>query len=281
MGGAASHTWTSADGVVSRGRANVSVQQTEFWIHDWNGKTFVFPLLWHWPLITFGKIQSDLNGVPELQGAVLGAGAGLVLALGTYFYVERPLRTRRHCSARQRLSVACGLIMVAGIGSFIASQPRIADPTSLFNTPSFSANTFDAGFDEEVNMATSQRLYDLRFPDHPAADLGSSWRSGGIVHSHGSRTPKVVVLGSSHALMYSKLIDDICMDLRVSVAFLGVNGTPTFSIRTVNHSFPTQEEAKEFDDARRNTFAIGVPRLYSSLTIGRARKYRLSTLMLS
>ena len=38
----------------------------------------------------------------------------------------------------------------------------------------------------------------------------------------------MVVIGSSHALMYAKLIDDICRHLGVSVAFLSADGVSVF-----------------------------------------------------
>jgi len=47
--------------------------------------------------------------------------------------------------------------------------------------------------------------------------------------------------------MYSKLIDDICRNMGISVAFLGVDATPVFFDATVNFNFASPLEAREFD----------------------------------
>jgi len=52
--------------------------------------------------------------------------------------------------------------------------------------------------------------------------------------------------------MYSRLIDDICREKRLSVAFLGMDcGTPAFFESMMNPNFSSELEAKEFDGARR------------------------------
>jgi hypothetical protein len=61
----------------------------------------------------------------------------------------------------------------------------------------------------------------------------------------------VVVLGSSHALMYSRLIDSICQKLGLSVAFLGMDGVPVFFRAPVDPSVLNSQEATEFDQVRR------------------------------
>ena len=52
--------------------------------------------------------------------------------------------------------------------------------------------------------------------------------------------------------MYSKVIDDICRNLQISVAFLGAgNGSTVFFESTINANFSSLTEAREFDDTRR------------------------------
>src|SRR5262249_3194504 len=66
--------------------------------------------------------------------------------------------------------------------------------------------------------------------------------------------------GSSHALMYGKLIDGICEKSHLSVAFLTVDATPAFFKATVNNSFPTIRDAQEFDEARKHWLRIWQPK---------------------
>jgi hypothetical protein len=62
----------------------------------------------------------------------------------------------------------------------------------------------------------------------------------------------VVVLGSSHALMYSKLIDDLCRERRTPVSFLGAgNGIPALFVNAGSPLFSNRQDGAEFDEARR------------------------------
>jgi hypothetical protein len=55
----------------------------------------------------------------------------------------------------------------------------------------------------------------------------------------------------AHAVMYSKLIDDICEQEGMSVAFLVANGTSVFFPTPKSDGFPTLDLAQDFDAARR------------------------------
>jgi hypothetical protein len=125
----------------------------------------------------------------------------------------------------------------------------VADPAHRFDTPAFYGLLFDAGRPNN-NVAAAIRYYDVYFPPLPPHH-GDAWRTGGVVHPYGGGHPKVVVLGSSHALMYSRLIDDICREMNLSVAFLGMDQTPAFFESSVNPNFSSPREAHEFDEARR------------------------------
>ena len=51
--------------------------------------------------------------------------------------------------------------------------------------------------------------------------------------------------------MYSRVIDEICREMGLSVAFLGVEATPVFFETTPDFNFPSALEAREFDQARK------------------------------
>ena len=61
----------------------------------------------------------------------------------------------------------------------------------------------------------------------------------------------MVVLGSSHAVMYSRLIDDICRRLGLPVAFFVAPATAVFFPTQVGIKMRTIEQAQSFDRARR------------------------------
>ncbi len=215
------------------------------------GKLSYSLYLWHWPLITFGKIQADLHGLPRLVGSAAGGVGGVILAWIAYVCVEQPLRDRGPGRRWRICSIAAGFALVAFFSNHVASRPRVADPARLFDSPTFSGRLFDAGATSDNGFDKAIQSYDVHFPPE---DRGrkESWRTGGIIHPYGDGRPEVVVLGSSHALMYSMLIDNICRKLGVSVSFLGVDGgSPAFLEAKANSKFSTQLEADEFDEARR------------------------------
>jgi len=215
------------------------------------GKLSYSLYLWHWPLITFGKIQANLYGLPKLAGAVAGGLVAIALAYLAYVYVEIPFRNRGQGRQRRIWAIIGGFALVAALCAWIALRPRIADPNHRFNSPTFSGRLFDAGGASTVDFTDVPRYYDVKFPIETNNTI-ESWRTGGIIHPYGGGQPKVVVLGSSHALMYSRLIDDICKSRGISVSFLGIDGGgPAFFEGTAKSRFKTKGEALEFDQTRR------------------------------
>lgn len=208
--------------------------------------------LWHWPLIIFGKVQAELYGLPLLVGVIFGGVAGVVLAWGAYLWIEQPLR-RRGLDRRPRLiTVAVGFVTAVFGCAILATRTPVYDPGRRFDRPTFSGKLYDAGRAAgSRELTVTARYADTDFPAVPAP-VGDPWRTGGIVHLFDGGAPRVVVLGSSHALMYARVIDEICREKGVSVAFLCADqGTPAFFESTVNPNFPTAPEAREFDETRK------------------------------
>jgi peptidoglycan/LPS O-acetylase OafA/YrhL len=205
--------------------------------------------LWHWPLITIGKIQADLQGLPQSIGAVCGCLIAILLGWAAYVYVEQPLRDRGPGRARRLAVTACGFTFALLVSSTLASRPVV--PSQRFDVVTFSGKLYNAGPVAPENPTNSISSRDVVFPPGPPRSA-DPWRTGGLLHAYGGGQPEVVVLGSSHAMMYSKVIDEICAKSGVSVAFLGADsGTPAFFEARYRHSFSSEKEADEFDETRR------------------------------
>jgi hypothetical protein len=74
-----------------------------------------FPLyLWHWPLLSFGRIieREELSAVLRL-GLIL---ASILLAWATYALVERPIRFGP--ASRGKVAALCALMLAVGVGGF-------------------------------------------------------------------------------------------------------------------------------------------------------------------
>lgn len=195
-------------------------------------------------------MEADNFGVSSLVGAAAGGVAGIILSIVAYVAVEQPLRRRGTGRGHRLAIIAAGFFLVTGAAGFEARQVPPADPAHRFDTVAFRGLPYSAGNVADGNPADNASRYrDVVFPALPPRPV-DPWRTGGITHLYGGPVPQVVVLGSSHALMYSRLIDDICRELKLSVAFLGVDQTPVFKA-FANGIFRTAQEAQEFDAARK------------------------------
>lgn len=216
------------------------------------GKVSYSLYLWHWPLITLGRYQAAMNGFPEIYGTMAGGLAGVGAGCLAYHVIEQPLR-RRGPGRMWRFAVTGAGFALVALTSVLVShaRPRRVDGPQRFDPAVSSGVLYHVGVPQESGETGGTRVYDLTIPTVPERphDL---WRTGGIIHRYGERDPQVVVLGSSHALMYSPMVDGICRELGLSVAFLGMSGgTPAFFTTTANANFASQAEAAEFDVTRR------------------------------
>ena len=81
-----------------------------------------------------------------------------------------------------------------------------------------------------------------------------TYKQGGVIKYYGKNSPEIVVLGDSHALMWSSTLDKIAKQLNKSIAFYAIEGTPTFFNIPVKESEKTNlftvEQKREYDEAR-------------------------------
>ena len=82
------------------------------------------------------------------------------------------------------------------------------------------------------------------------------YTEGGITKFYDKEIPEVVILGDSHALMWSGILDEIVKELNVSISFYAAYGTPTFfsiPIKKISKRRPlffSAEERYLFDKMR-------------------------------
>ena len=207
--------------------------------------------LWHWPGLVLGRLVSESEGLSRREAELVGVGAGLVLAAAAYRFVEQPLR-RRGTGRRRRLAVlAIGFSACAFASAALSLRPAAAAGADLFDRPAFSGLLFDvSGIATHADLRTRPTFADMRVPP-PVPGPTDRWRTGGVVHAWGEGSPRVVVVGSSHANMYGTVVDDACRRLGLPVAFLGADGTsPVFGDSFLRYRFRLPIVAREYEAAR-------------------------------
>ena len=208
--------------------------------------------LWHWPLIVLGRLLANDHDLPETAGAVAGGLVSLGAAWAAYRQVETPFRDARRPRPRRLAWLTAGLVVTAALCALSWRRQAPVDPLDRFDPMTFSGRLYDGSTPQDPRWSESPRYWGCRIPLPPADRPPEPWRTGGIRPPGQTATPRVVVMGSSHALMYSKLIDDLCRERRIPVSFLGAgNGIPGLFINTGSPLFPNRQDGAAFDEARR------------------------------
>lgn len=142
-----------------------------------------YPLyLWHWPILSYLQIIEGKVPSPALRAAAVGAA--LVLAILTYWLVEKPFRhgARR---ARTKVTVLCLLVATAAYAGYYAFK-RDGLPKRPAITENHSDNTQLVVVEDVANATACKRKYgfDSLYEYCQQADI--------------SRPPTVALIGDSH-----------------------------------------------------------------------------------
>lgn len=210
--------------------------------------------LWHWPGIALGRSLAGYGAFAKRDGELAGAALGILAAVVAYYAVEQPMRQRGSARKRRLAALGLGFSAAAAASLSLAFRPASTDPLDRFDNPAFHVTLYNAASDGVTGgLREGTRYADIVEPPSQPRPA-DSWRSGGIVHAWGPGAPRVVVLGSSHALMYGKVVDDACRRMGLSVAFLCADGISPWFGNNDENSF-----SKEFDEARRSSLRAWKP----------------------
>lgn len=168
-----------------------------------------YPLyLWHWPLLSFARIQNGALADAGVRVALVIAS--IALAVLTFFIIERPIRRAPRPTALAA-ALAGLLAIVGGYGFFVHKQDGL--PTRAVAKLNGNEHAFDwpGEYIQTANCSIfvgKRKLpYCIQSPDY---------------------RPSVALLGDSHANAIYPLFERIYADRRQGVIMLGSGGCPPF-----------------------------------------------------
>lgn len=210
------------------------------------GKISYSLYLWHWPVFFMSK-NLYIGGkqiVTPLYSILILA----VISISSYHLIEQTTR-RKH---RIILPIFISFIAVLTF-SIILSLSDFAEDVSAYNETTWDGQLYNVAPNQEWPDNVRKRMQGISIPTREIS-VGNSYANGGIIKTYNNKMPEVVILGDSHALMWSGVLDELLKELGVSISFYTADGSPTFFTIPVRKaegtSFFSAEEIYVFDTMR-------------------------------
>lgn len=170
-----------------------------------------YPLyLWHWPIISYLTVSKgdELNSAEMILAVVLS----IILAWGTYLYIERPIRTG-HCQRFKALSLSVVMLFVAMFGYSIYLNDGYPNRTPNLNYASYMQTSVLSNKAKECFGVAYAHEKDRGW----YCSLGAS-----------ATPPLYFAYGDSHALSLLPALEMFSEKNHVNILFAGVSGCPPF-----------------------------------------------------
>jgi len=210
------------------------------------GKISYSLYLWHWPVSVLARQMQFLDSGIVPTGVVLSLIA--LVSVLSYNLVEKPTRHRVQILKPAFLAFAISLSLSVSLYASHRSYDCSAYGKVLWNGQLYNVNPVDT-WPESVK----RRMVGIVVPEREKTQA-RAYATGGVIKEYGGPKPEIVVLGDSHALMWSGVIDVISKEMGLTVSFCCADGISPFVDlplkKTAGNLFFTAEEKYQFDSKR-------------------------------
>lgn len=184
------------------------------------GKISYSLYIWHWPVIVMSKnLYFDGKTVftPLYSTLLLFA-----ISIASYHVIERTTRQR------PKIIFPIFVCFVATMTlSLFLSTSDIAEDISAYSETTWDGQLYNVAPHQELPDHVRKKMAGIIVPVREHSER-NYYTEGGITKLYNNEIPEVVILGDSHALMWSAILDEIVKELNVSISFYAAYGTPTF-----------------------------------------------------
>jgi peptidoglycan/LPS O-acetylase OafA/YrhL len=245
------------------------------------GKISYSLYLWHWPVIVIGREWQRANDSSSYFHLILIP----VLSVLSYHFIEQPGRKERRLV---HTIIFSATLIIGGVSTYIAFFKPPPTHPPFFQPTVWMGNLFSS---KPADNSQNDRISNLRMAGITQPTISYNPEilgTGGIIKPYGDELPSVVVLGSSHALMWAPVIDEICEELKTTVSIQAADGVPGWIQEPYGMHrsiFMTREEKVLFDEGRINSIIKWKPAIiiisdtYTSGSIDYYRRFLKNTFL--
>lgn len=220
------------------------------------GKLSYSLYLWHWGVIVlFKNLPYPLRDVNHhvVNGIILVLV--FLLSMLSYYLIENKTRNYKHTPKM----VLAGFGLIIGITLYYQSDLFSPYHPTKFNQQVNYTKFYDITpnlSESNKNLNKNSLGYRCSFPDR-LDRFSHAYKENGIVLHEELGTPKTMLIGDSHGVMWAKMLDEICQKNGSALSVYTSNGSdPFFDVQKVND----QSENKYFSQAQRVQYAQSILR---------------------
>lgn len=210
------------------------------------GKMSYSLYIWHWPVLVLSKnfSTSSNNSLILLYSIILI----IVLSTLSYHFIEKTTRK----SSKILPSIVVAFLASASYSVFLTFSESHQD-TSMYNETIWKGQLYNVTPNIPMPDSVKKRMEGITVSTNQTSEY-DYFAKGGIIKTYGKETPELVVLGDSHGVMWSGVLDEICAELGISVSFYATDGVaPFFNIpieKQKSTTYFSSEEKYTFDKMR-------------------------------
>lgn len=217
------------------------------------GKISYSLYLWHWVIIVlFKNLQYQFQEINHhlINGLIILLT--FLLAYLSYTFIENKTRNYQHTPK----IVLAGIAIIAGITLYYQSDFYKPYYNSKYNQSTYYVSYYDISPTQVIQDTNDPLWYNIIRPiRHP--EFTDAYKKEGIITNKKNGTPKIILIGDSHGVMWGKLLDEISDELNVTLSCYTSNASkPFFNMDNIN----LQDENKYYTKNQRIEYAKSIVR---------------------